>query len=416
VTEKSFNAVKNIFLSLTLFLLTAGPLAFGQSDTLRYAVRGTVVDATGGKPLPYVSVTLSGTNYATVTNQDGAFVIKSDTPPHFVSFSLLGYKSQTVPADREQMMRVSLTRGEFTLDPAQVISGDPLALLREAIYRIQDNCPDEAELFDCFYRETAQKRQRFIYVSEAVTRMYKTPFRLNFGRDRAAVEKSRLLTSPRRSDTLAVKVLGGPTQAVDLDLVKNRAIILNERDLENYRLELLDPVMLDERRQFVIRLIPAANLPYALHNGLVYLDQETLAFSRIELSLDVSDADKATYAMLVRKPMDIRFRPKEMSLVLNYKREDGKSRLSYVRTVFRFDCDARRRLFSTEYTAVAEMVVTNRYPSSEVVPIDRKDAFRSNDILADKTRTYFDPDFWKDYNIIEPTESLENAIGRLRKE
>ena len=103
--------MKTIFRLLTLLLLLAGPLAFGQTDTLRYSVRGTVVDATGGKPLGYVSVTLPGTNYATVTNQDGVFVIKSDTPPRFVSFSLMGYKTQTVPADRDQTMRVSLSRG-----------------------------------------------------------------------------------------------------------------------------------------------------------------------------------------------------------------------------------------------------------------------------------------------------------------
>ena len=211
-------------------------LAYGQTDTLRYSVRGTVRDAAGGKPLAYVSVTLPGTNYATVTNQDGSFVIKSDLPPRFVAFSLLGYKTLTVPADREQMMRVSLNRGEFTLDPAQIISGDPLTILREAIYKIPENCPSEPELFECFYRETAQKRNRFIYVSEAVTKMYKSSFRNVFGRDRTAVEKSRLLTSPRRSDTLAIKVIGGPTQAVDLDLVKTRSVILNDSDLEDYRL------------------------------------------------------------------------------------------------------------------------------------------------------------------------------------
>ena len=391
-------------------------MAFGQTDSLRYVVRGTVQDASGGKPLPYVSVTIPGTNYATVTNQDGAFVIKSDLPPRFVAFSLLGYKRQTVPADREQLMRVSLTRGEFTLDPARVVTGDPLTLLRDAIYKIRDNCPDEPELFDCFYRETAQKRQRFIYVSEAVTKMYKTSFRNTFGRDRIAVEKSRLLTSPRKSDTLAVKVVGGPTQAVDLDFVKTRELILNETDLEMYRLELLDPVMLDDRRQFVIRLIPAVETEYALQNGIVYIDQETLAFTRIELSLDVSDAEKATRVMLVSKPADIRFKPKEMSLLLNYKREGDRSRLSYVRTVFRFNCDARKRLFNTEFTAIAEMVVTNRYTGEAAVPIARQDAFRSRETLADKARSYSDPDFWKDYNIIEPTESLEHAIGRLKKD
>ena len=130
----------------------------------------------------------------------------------------------------------------------------------------------------------------------------------------------------------------------------------------------------------------------------------------------MSDPAKATRVMLVRKPADIRFKPKEMSLLLNYKREDGKSRLSYVRTVFRFNCDARRHIWNTEFTAIAEMVVTNRFNGADAVPIDRAESFRSSESLADKTQVYADPDFWKDYNIIEPTESLEHALGRLRKE
>ena len=401
--------------SLTLWCLLACCVAFGQVDSLRYVVRGSVVDADNGRPLSYVAVTLPGTNYATVTNADGTFVIKSDTEPRSVTFSLLGYKVATLPAERDKDMRIFLTRGPFTLDPATVLTGDPESILREAIYRIQDNCPSEPELFDCFYRETAQKRQRFIYISEAVTKLYKTSFRPNIGFDRTAVEKSRLLTSPRRADTLAIKVMGGPTQAVDLDIVKNRMLVLNEQEMENYHFELLEPAMIDDRRQIVIGVSPGRTLEYALQTGRIYIDQETLSFTRIELSLDMSDPDKATRVMLVRKPSDIRFRPKEMTLLLNYKREDGKSRLSYVRTLFRFDCDARKRLWRTEFTAVAEMVVTNRYNGAAVVPIDRKESFRSNDILAEKTRMYADPDFWKDYNIIEPTESLEHAIDRLKK-
>ena len=407
--------MKSFKYSLTFLCLLAYCLAFGQVDSLRYVVRGSVVDADNGRPLSYVAVTLPGTNYATVTNADGTFVIKSDTEPATVNFSLLGYKVATLPADRDKDMRIFLSRGPFTLDPATVLTGDPVVILREAIYRIQDNCPSEPELFDCFYRETAQKRQRFIYISEAVTKLYKTSFRPNIGFDRTAVEKSRLLTSPRRSDTLAVKVMGGPTQAVDLDLVKNRMLMLSEQEMENYRFEMLEPEMIDDRRQIVIGVNPGRQLEYALHEGKIYLDQETLAFTRIELSLDMSDPDKATRVMLVRKPANIRFKPKEMTLLLNYKREDGKSRLSYVRTVFRFDCDARRRLWHTEFTAVAEMVVTNRYTGAAVAPIDRKESFRSSDILAEKTQMYADPDFWKDYNIIEPTESLENAIDRLKK-
>ena len=402
-------------LSCCLFLAVC-LTALGQTDSLRYVVRGTVRDATDNKPLAYVSVTLPGTNYATVTNSDGSFIIKSDLPPRFVAFSLLGYKVLTMPADREHTMRVSLTRGQFTLDPAQVVSGDPLTILRDAIYKISENCPSEPELFECFYRETVQKRQRFIYVSEAVMKMYKSSFRNVFGRDRAAVEKSRLLTSPRLSDTLAVKVVGGPAQAIDLDLVKNRSVILNENSLERYTLEMMDPVMIDDRRQIVIHMDPMPDPEYAQQEAVVYIDQETMAFTRIELTLDMSSPEKATRVMLVRKPADIRFKPKEMSLLLDYKREEGKSRLNYVRTVFRFNCSRRRSLWSQDYTAIAEMVATNRFTGVDAVPIERAESFRSSESLADKTQVYADPDFWKDYNIIEPTESLEHAMGRLRKE
>ena len=62
---------------------------------------------------------------------------------------------------------------------------------------------------------------------------------------------------------------------------------------------------------------------------------------------------------------------------------------------------------------VNELVVTDvREPA---VPIPRAEAFRTVDILSDKAAEFQDPDFWKDYNIIEPTESLEHAIGRLRR-
>ena len=86
--DKPFIAVKPLTRLLTLFCLLACTLAYGQTDTLRYVVRGSVRDASGGRPLAYVSVTIPGTNYATVTNSDGSFVIKSDTVPRFVTFSL----------------------------------------------------------------------------------------------------------------------------------------------------------------------------------------------------------------------------------------------------------------------------------------------------------------------------------------
>ena len=384
------------------------------TDTLRFSIRGIVRDAGTGKPLDAVSVTIPGTWLATITNKDGAFIIKSDTVPEQLSFTLLGYNSQTVPVNGAEM-RVRLSRSSLLLDPATVVYGSPRALVRYAIDKIKDNMADEPELFDCFYRETVQKRQRYIYVSEAVTKTYKAAWSNLFGRDRAAVVKSRLLKSPRASDTLSVKVLGGPVMAADLDLVRTRSMLLTEAELDQYNFEMLSPDVIDGRSQYVIRFYPAVEEEYALQQGKMYIDRQTFAFTRIEASLDVSDPAKATRAMLVNRPSGLRFRPREMSLLLNYKEENGYYRLSYLKTTFRFNCDWRKRLLATDFTAISEMVVTNRHNGADAVPIQRAEEFSSKASLADKTLYYADPDFWKDYNIIEPSISLEQAIGRLKK-
>lgn len=408
------SAIRKYAAAIVLIFLVIGAQA--QTDTLRYSAKGVVRDAANGRVLQAVAVTLQGSSYATITNADGTFVIKSDRPIGSVSFSLLGYESLNMraPETEGEVMRVRLKRDVFTLDAASVLSGDPKELMRLALLRIPDNGPSEPELFDCFYRETVQKRQRFIYVSEAVTRMYKTSFRDFFGVDRAAVVKSRLLTSPRKSDTLGVKVLGGPAMPINLDLVKTRDMPFNERDLDLYSFTLLPPELIDGRTQLVIAMRPVAETDFALHFGTVYIDRETLAFTRVELNLDMSDPDKATRAMLVKRPTGLRFKPKEMSLLLDYKSDGGKSRLSYLKTVFRFNCDWRKRLLATEFTATAEMVVTKRYNGGEVVKIPRSEAFGANVSLADKAEFYSDPDFWKDYNIIEPTVGLERAVGMMR--
>lgn len=408
----------NRFLSLLAGFLLSVFCLYGQADTLRlgYTVRGSVVDALSGKALESVHVSVPDRHYATVTNADGVFVIKSDKAIGTLVFSYVGYKTvyQRV-GDGE--MKVRLSPESIQLAEAMIISADPLEVIRSAIYKITDNYSPQAELLECFYRETIRKGSRYTYISEAVARMYKNSYRGGFHSDRTALEKSRVLLSQRKRDTLSVKVQGGPTIAMTFDLVKNRDVFLNEEELDLYEFKMESPTYIEDRLQFVISFQPkyAYGVEYALYSGTLYVDTESLAFSRMELSLDMSDKVKATRVMLVRKPIALRFTPREMSLVINYRRgEDGRWRIGYFRSTMRFNCDWRRRLFQTTYTSVNELVVTNLREPVEL--IERKDMFKVTDVMEDKAAEFMDPDFWADYNIIEPSESLEHAIGRLKKE
>ena len=402
------------YLILIAFVLCSVTL-YAQVDTVRlgYSVQGSVVDATTGRSMEAVHVSVPGRHFATVTNADGDFVLKSDKPVSEVVFSYLGYRTlRQRPTGGP--MRVRLIPESLTLDEASIITGDPYEIVRTAVENVPETFGRNPELLECFYRETVQKRNRYIYVSEAVSRMYKTGYNdMSVYRDRTALEKSRVLLSQRKADTLSVKVQGGPTQAMVFDVVKNQEILFDRDEFSHYSLEMGMPTYIGDRLQFVVHFRPSSTVDWALYYGTLYIDRELLTFTRIEMSLDMSDVGKATRMMVVRKPLSLRLMPKELSIVINYSLKDGKSRLEYFRSTMRFNCDWRKRLFATAYTAVNELVVTDvREPA---VPIERADMFRTSDILSDKAAEFLDPDFWKDYNIIEPTESLEHAVERLRR-
>ena len=301
------------------------------------------------------------------------------------------------------------------LDEITVYSLDPRALVEEAISKIKTNYSSTTDLLSGFYRETVRKRRSYITVSEAVVDIYKSPYTEGVEKDMLQIEKGRKLVSPKLDDTLMVKLLGGPNLSIFVDIVKNPDLILSMETLSNYKFYMEQSVVIDERPNYVVSFKPQVVLPYALYYGKLYIDKQNLAVSRTEFSLSMDDRNKAIQAILKRKPFSMRFKPEEISFLVTYKQRDGLTHLNYIRSEVRFKCDWKRRLFSTNYTIVSETVITGG-KTDVVNKIPHRFAFSNNQSLSDNVINFFDKDFWEDYNIIEPDESLESAIGRLKKE
>ena len=375
-------------------------------------VSGTVVDQKTGDPLRQVSISVG--RISVVTNEDGDFSLKLNEMPSAVNISHLGYKTQRLKLKDGQTegMKIQLVPTSIQLREVVVRNYDPRKLVDIAIDKIPDNYSKVPELLKGFYRETAMKRKHYIYVAEGVEDMYKTPYSRGMARDRVSIIKGRRLLSQKAGDTLGIKVIGGPVQAVVMDLVKNRDFLLNQEDLDNYRFSMGTPEFINDRQQYVVLMEPYLITDYALYHGKLYIDAERLAFTRIELDLDMRDKDKATQTMLVKKPIGVRFKPRELSTVVDYHYEDGVTRISYLRNIFRFNCDWKRKLFSTSFTATCEMAVTDSQ-SDDVKPIANRSSFDSREAYYDKVEYLLDPEYWSNYNIIEPSESLDKAIKRL---
>lgn len=398
-----------------LVLLLAPTFQMSGNDI---TVTGFVRDRKTNKVIDRVSLIVNGSDIGTVSNAEGYFSLTF--PDSLLSKGIraeeIGYESQTLKGNDLTSGRITfrLRQNSQMLDEVTVYGANPLRLVEMAIKKIPDNYSKTPNMFSSFYRETVQKGKRYIGISEGIVDVFKKSYktRTTTG-DRVRLRKGRRLMSQKSEDTLAVKIVGGPNIPVFLDFVKNEDILFGLSDLEYYEFKMESPVMLDDRRQFVVSFRPIVKPDYPLHTGKLYIDQETVSFTKGEYSLDVSDKDKATRAILYKKPRGLHFKPQGVDFVVTYKLQDGVTYLNYISARTRFKCDWKRRLFSSGYTAFAEMVMVDR-EENPMATIRGKEAFRDKDVFYDMVEDFNDPDFWKDYNIIEPTESLEKAVSKLK--
>lgn len=402
---------------MALFISLPGIIR-AQNEVKDYVtVSGTVRDNTSGKYLQYAHITVKGTNVGTITNVDGEFSlkVKDSLKADKVEVSLMGYHNYQISIGKKDItnLKVMLKPMPNLLEEITIYGVDAKKLVADAIDRVKDNYSDGYNHLTGFYRETIKKRRTYINVAEAVIEMYKTPYTQSAYKDVVRIHKGRKLISQKPGDTLFVKLLGGPNLSIYLDIVKNPDLFLNKETLNDYKFFMEQSVMIDERPHFVVSFQPQVILPYALHYGKLYIDQKTLTFSRAVFSLSMDDKNKATQAILKRKPLGLRFKPEEVSFLVTYRQRGERSYINYVRSEIQFKCDWKKRLFSTNYAIVSEMVVTAG--RGDAIRIPGKMAFSQGESLSDKVMNFYDEDFWGDYNIIEPDESLEYGVNRLKK-
>ena len=384
-------------------LLDIAPLQAREEVDGYFTVTGVVRNKDDRKKLENVNVSVPGTNIGTVTNSDGLFSLKIKDAEivRGLEVSHIGYLNTQISLKENKdlsTLTVWMIPAPNLLSEIVIFGNNARGIVEEAIRKIPVNYSPNENMLTTFYRETVQKRRRYISVSEAVIDVYKTAYNDRVPvKDKVQLQKGRRLLSQKTSDTLAVKVVGGPSLAIYLDVVKNQDALLHLGDLDCY--------------EFHIEV----NLMYALFYGKLYIDFEKLAFTRAEFSLDMKNKTKAVEAILHKKPLGLQFKPQEVSYLVTYKEQNGKTYLNYIWNTIRFKCDWKKRLFSSGYTVYSEMVVTDRQEDN-FTAISNKTAFKEKQVFYDLVDEYWNEDFWKEYNIIEPTESLEHAVNKLKKQ
>jgi TonB-linked SusC/RagA family outer membrane protein len=107
----------NKLLLSVCFIFFLGGAAMAQSRT----ITGVVTGAEDGQPIPGVNVVVVGTSRGTVTNLDGGWTLELQSGENSISFSFIGYKTQTIEVGDRTKIDIVLASDTETLEEVVVV-------------------------------------------------------------------------------------------------------------------------------------------------------------------------------------------------------------------------------------------------------------------------------------------------------
>lgn len=406
-----------------VFSVTARTQSAGDDlvfDTLKYRTfSGQVIDADNNRTLPFATVEAVGTNMATVTNIDGEFIIKLPRAVNVsqLKVSYMGYNNKSVPLGEFRDGRELIVRLQPSIIQLQEITirpEDALNLIMDALAYIKENYSEEPMMMRGFYRETIERGRNYVSISEAVVDIFKGSYTNVFQTDQVKLFKGRKSADVEKMDTVLFKLQGGPNTAVLLDVVKNPYILLSEQYSDIYAFTLTDVVTINERLHYVVSFQQKPHVEDPYYMGKLYVDMDKLAITEAEFELNTENEEEAARLFIQRKPMSMTITPERAVYRAKYTIDENRWYFTYARAEVRFKVDWKKKLFNTNFTTMSELAITDRtYEGIE--KFAAKERFRPTDVMDEKVYIFFDEDFWQGYNVIEPDQSIENAIRRLNR-
>ena len=391
-----------------------------QTETTNFKeLKGKVVDSKTNNPLIFSDLVLNESNISTITNSNGDFILK--IPNSFVegmlTISRLGYEKKEISiSELENNTKIKLNPAITELKVVQIEAyKNAKTLLKETLEKKGILYNNNNTLMTAFYRETIKKRRKNASLSEAIVQIHSTPYN-SFKKDGIELIKSRKNTDYSRLDTLAVKLQGGPFSNLYTDIIKYPEYIFTPEDIDLYEFGFDEPTQINDNMVYVVNFKQKPNIITPLYYGKLYIDSATLALTSAIYSLNVENKELSSEMYIRKKPRKVDVYPTEATYRVNYRTKNGKWHYAYSNISLTFKVNWKGKLFNSIYTLNSEMAVTDWEISDTKFVKVRKNIIRPTTILVDETSGFSDPEFWGEYNIIEPEKSIESAIKKIQKQ
>ncbi len=378
-------------------------------------IRGKIIDAKSKKPIPYASVGILNTTFGTVSNQSGEFFLKfpaayKDSTAVFVN---IGYKNFEISAAnlKNKLNTIKLTQEFISIEEVIIRNTNPNQILLNAILNIKNNYSQKPVILNAFYRESVKKNKHLFSYSEALLKIYKTPYRSSIRNDQIIIEKSRKIVSTGKNDTLLLKLKDGLYSSLNLDFIRNSISFFDEETIKHYNYRLTDIVTYNNSTAYVITFKQKDNIKTPLYKGRIYINNKDFAViaSEFEYNLKIS---KKNVNFVVKKSRKISVKPLSAKYLVSYKKINGNYCLNHVRADLSFKVRKKNSPFSSKYDTSFETVVFD-CKTKNIKHFEKKVILKRNRIFIDNNYEY-DSSFWGQNNYISPEESVTEALKKIR--
>ncbi|MEM6515798.1 MAG: carboxypeptidase-like regulatory domain-containing protein [Bacteroidota bacterium] len=405
------------YLLIAILLMSLATTSIAQSNITE--IRGVVLDSDTKKPLESAILSLKGTNISTVTNSEGIFSLKMDSSSEsdIVLISQTGYRNKELPISdfKGTQLKIYLEENPSQLKEVVLVNyRDAENLVRDVFNKKELNNLNQSVFMTAFYRETIKRRRRNVSLTEAVVNLEKKSY-LSSKTDEVELQIARKKTDYKKLDTLAFKLQGGPFTTLYLDIMKYPEYIFTEDTMNDYEFSFDNGSSINDRPVYVVNFKQKESVTALRYQGKLYIDAESIALASATYSLNLDVKSRARNFLVRKKPRDVVVYPTDTEYQVNYRQKSGNWYYAYSSVNLTFKVNKRRKLFNQVYSISSEMAITDWDSTSEDNG-DLNERLRPSMILADRVSGFSDPNFWGEYNLIEPDKSIESAIEKIRKQ
>jgi hypothetical protein len=381
-----------------------------QGSTKRRVIRGRVENYRS-QPLPLVNISVRNKPVGTITNNNGEFILllPDYTSNDTLCFSNLGYKTEFLPVSQTgNEITVKMTQTSIPLPEVMIRFKNVNDIIEQFRKNREKNYPEEKMLATAFFREAIKEDGDYVNVAEAVINIIKFPYNRPYKLEYVKFVKGRKYKDVANMKDIKFRIEGGPFYFSRIDIARYMDILPHNTSppIYKYKLEGLDYEY--NRMVYLVAFEPIDDNGELLYKGVMRIDTKSYALISADFELSKKSLKESRKYFIRKESAKIKARPVFARYTINYRPYKNIWLLNKIRGEMKIRVNDRNRKTKHTFEAVSELLMSS-YKNADKLKFKPSEQFKASYILTDKIKEY-DPEFWKNFNIIQPDEDIENVF------